>query len=352
MGFLVGVPTAPMTKRFSAAEPILVVQPRLGNHLASAPMSAPFSIVTAARNRTAQLRSTAASISRFGTHSEHLIVDWSSNPPITVDDLPTDPRVRLVRVEGERFWWLSRAYNRGFREAAHPWILKADADALLEEPFFNGFDASAATLQLRHLPGGLAGQGNLNDLTRLATAGAKQKKGGSMGLFAVEVAALRSVGGFNPWLVGWGFDDIDLYESLFLLPGTTISHLSGEGSLSLPHGVAQRLGAPESDSESLGPWRLLGHSLQLQSQLEANRTMAALSRAGQLPAIAEPMGQEPADLLQRLPSPLRELRRRALLAGWCRPLIGRHALSLARSMPTPWLPKLLRVLGIPELSKG
>lgn len=139
-------------------------------------------------------------------------MDWSSNPPITAVDLLSDPRVRLLRVEGERHWWLSRAYNRGFHEAAHPWILKADADALLEESFFRHFDLTTAMLQLRHLPGGLEGQGTLDDLSRLAPAGSKQKQGGSMGLFAVEVAALRAVGGFNPWLVGWGFEDVDLFK--------------------------------------------------------------------------------------------------------------------------------------------
>ncbi|MEI6829799.1 MAG: glycosyltransferase family A protein [Synechococcaceae cyanobacterium ELA445] len=295
-------------------------------------MVAPYSIVTAARNRSGQLRRTAASISRFGSHAEHLIVDWSSEPPIRPADLPADPRLRLVRVEGERQWWLSRAYNRGFREAAHPWILKADADALLEEPFFRCFNPAAAHLQIRHIPGGLAGLGNLDDL----------------GLFAVEAEVLRAVGGFNPWLLGWGFDDIDLFERLFLLPGTTVSHLSGHGSCSLPHGVAQRLGAQEQEPNPPTPWRHLRHTLQLHAELEANRTLATLSRAGRLPPPSESMGQEPADLLQRLPPELLEVRRRALLAGWCRLLIGRHALTLARSIPAPWLRELLGLLRLPE----
>ncbi len=296
------------------------------------PLIDPYSIVTAARNRTAQLRITAASISRFGTHAEHLIVDWSSQVPITAADLPADPRLRLLRVEGESTWWLSRAYNRGFREAAHPWILKADADALLEEPFFTGFDPAAATLQLRHLPGGLAGQGNLDDL----------------GLFAVEAAALRAVGGFNPWLLGWGFDDIDLFERLFLRSDTTLAHLIAEGMRSLPHGLDLRLGGPEHPRPAAAPWRHWWDPLRLQGQLEANRTLAALARAGRLPPVPAAMGQEPADLLQRLPPTLLEQRRRALLAGWCRPLIGRHALGLARTIPAPWLSSLLGCLSLDD----
>ena len=295
-------------------------------------ITCPYSIVTAARNRSAQLQRTAAAISRFGSHAEHLIVDWSSVPPIHASDLPSDPRVRVLRVEGERQWWLSRAYNLGFRKAAHPWILKADADALLEEPFFRHFNPAAAHLQIRHIPGGLSSQGNLDDL----------------GLFSVEAEVLRAVGGFNPWLLGWGFDDIDLFERLFFHPGTTFSYLRGQGSSNLPHGTAQRLGAPEQEHKPAPPWRQLHHTLRLRAELEANTTMAALSRAGRLPPASETMGEEPADLLQSLTPEILDIRRRALLAGWCSPLLGRHALALARSIPAPWPKALLALLRIPE----
>jgi hypothetical protein len=270
-------------------------------------LTAPYSIVTAARNRTAQLRITAASISRFGSHAEHLIVDWSSHEPITTADLPADPRLRLLRVEGERAWWLSRAYNRGFCMAACPWILKADADAVLGEAFFRGFDPAVATLQLRHMTSALTGKTNLDDL----------------GLFSVDAAALRAVRGFNPWL-------------------------GAEGVHCLPHGDALRLGAPETADQAVGPMRRLSHRLQLQARLEANRTLAALARSGCLPSIPEPMGQEPAELLQRLPPPLLARRHRALLAGLCRPLVGRASMAVARVIPSPWLPPLLTRLGLAD----
>ena len=34
-------------------------------------------------------------------HDEHLIVDWSSRTPLRREELPADPRLRLLRVEGE-----------------------------------------------------------------------------------------------------------------------------------------------------------------------------------------------------------------------------------------------------------
>lgn len=242
-------------------------------------------------------------------------------------------------MEGEQQWWLSRAYNHGFRQARHPWILKADADALLEEPFFAGFDPAAATLQIRHLPGGLMGlespkgAANLDDL----------------GLFAVERLALFDVGGFNPYLFGWGFDDIDLFERLFLRPGVTLAHLAPAGVTSLPHGIAMRLGAQEQPSQ-FGFHRIAGliglmQLLRQQAHLEANRTMAALGRSS--PASLD----APADALHHLPPALLVHRRRALLRGWLRLLIGRHGSAVASALPAAALPNLLCWLGINELPR-
>jgi len=288
-----------------------------------------YSIVTAVRDRLGQLRITAAAISRHGHHAEHLIIDWSSQPPIRRQDLPADPRLRLVRVEGERQWWLSRAYNRGFQLARHGWILKADADALLGEAFFRRFAPAAATLQLRYLIGGVAAAGGLDDL----------------GLFAVERAALLAVDGFNPYLFGWGYDDLDLFERLFLHPGTTLAHLPAAGVANLPHGIAERLGAAEPDpgERDWRRWRRWRLIQRQQAQLEANRCMAALTRA--LPRALD----APADCLERLPAVLLRQRRRALVRGWLRPLLGRHGGRLAALLPAPWLPAVLQGLGISDL---
>lgn len=289
----------------------------------------PYSIVTAVRDRSRQLQTSAGAISRFGNHAEHLILDWSSQRPVRRRDLPDDDRIRLVRVEGEGQWWLSRAYNLAFRLAGGRWILKADADAVLEKTFFDAFAPAAATLQIRHLVGGLAGEGCLDDL----------------GLFAVEREALLGVGGFNPALYGWGFDDLDLFERLFLRPGTTLAQLPGQGVRSLSHGVAQRLGAPEEQPEPPWPWQRLLQRQRQMATLEANRRIAALTR-GRQPAM-----DAAADCLERLDPGVLRQRRQALLQGWLRPLLGRHGRPLAESLPEAWLPWCLRNLGISDLPR-
>ena len=246
-------------------------------------------------------------------------------------------------MEGEQQWWLSRAYNHGFGHARHPWILKADADALLEEPFFAGFVPAATTLQIRQLPGGLMGlegpkgAANLDDL----------------GLFAVERRALFDVGGFNPYLFGWGFDEIDLFERLFLRPCSTLAHLPPLGVTSLPHGIAMRLGGPEQPpqcgSHRTGGLARLMQLLRQQAHLEANRTMAAFGRSSPT-SVADSL-DAPVDVLHRLPQALIVHRRRALLRGWLRPLIGRHGAAVAATFPASTLPSLLRWFGINELPR-
>lgn len=232
-----------------------------------------------------------------------------------------------MRVEGERQWWLSRAYNHGFRRARHGWILKADADALLEAAFVAAFEPAAATLQIRHLVGGVEAAGRLDDL----------------GLFAVERQALLAVGGFNPALVGWGFDDLDLFERLFLRPGTTLAQLPGDGVTSLPHGDGQRLGKPEGEPPPRWPWQRLVLKQRQMAMLEANRQMAALTRG-------RPLAMEAgADCLEQLPAAWLLQRRRASLRGWLRPLLGRHGTGLAHAVPAGCLPWTLRQLGLSDL---
>ena len=63
------------------------------------------SIVTVCMNRRAHLLVSADHVSRWPHHQEHLILDWSSDQPLTRADLPADSRIRLVRVDGERYWF-------------------------------------------------------------------------------------------------------------------------------------------------------------------------------------------------------------------------------------------------------
>ena len=91
-------------------------------------MSVPLSVVTVCMNRHSHLLVSAAAVARWPHHQEHLILDWSSDQPLQREDLPQDPRIRVVRVDGERQWHLCRAYNLAIQLAVGERLLKLDAD--------------------------------------------------------------------------------------------------------------------------------------------------------------------------------------------------------------------------------
>lgn len=158
------------------------------------------SLVTCAMNRTENLLKALESWLAHSEISEIVIVDWSTKHPIAqslkeagVDD----PRVRVVRVDDEPRWILSYAFNVGFRSAKFNRILKADADIVLSDSFFD--------------------QNNLPDLdTFIAgnwrTAAADQVH--VNGFFYTSRKALSVVGGFNEFITTYGWDDDDLYSRL------------------------------------------------------------------------------------------------------------------------------------------
>ncbi|MBA7480094.1 hypothetical protein ES707_15540 [subsurface metagenome] len=155
------------------------------------------SIVTVSMNRTSDLCETVRKLSQYPYHMEHVIIDWSSAPPITFNDLPRDKRIKLYRVSGEKKWHLTRAYNFGFRMANGAYILKADADALIDKEFFQNNEWQQINVFLANDP--TMGDTFVKSLT---------------GLFFVPRTRLLEIGGFNEYLDGWGYDDIDLFTRL------------------------------------------------------------------------------------------------------------------------------------------
>lgn len=87
------------------------------------------SLVTACMNRDAHLRRTLPQWLKLPDVSEIVIVDWSNRVPLReLGEL--DPRIRVLRVEGEPRWILSYAYNLGVSRARNELILKCDADCV------------------------------------------------------------------------------------------------------------------------------------------------------------------------------------------------------------------------------
>ena len=204
------------------------------------------SIVTVVMNRQAHLWATAPEISRWSGHGEHLIVDWSSLEPIARGRLPSDPRIRVVRVEGESRWQLTRAYNFAITMAKHDLILKLDTDCWM--------DCHSPELSLRP-----------NTYLRSSAAG------GLNGLFMIHRSDFLQAGGFNEYLIGYGFDDKDLYQRL----DRTLHCKYFPANLfrTLEHSDGERVAAADSGSTSQGKQRNTWPELQSIATMEKSKVM-------------------------------------------------------------------------------
>jgi hypothetical protein len=217
-------------------------------------------------NRRDHLLATAPRVAQWPFHAEHLIVDWSSSEPLQRGDLPDDPRLRLLRVEGERRWSLCRAYNFAIARARGDRILKLDADCWPLEVF----DPEAELLWVTVGPALATPSAGLPQ-SRLCAFGHGEE--GQKGQFLIERALYEAVGGFNEHLIGYGFDDKDLRARLHLLLGRDPAAIAKAWLGVIAHSNEERMGQSRAGLHQ--PLRLaLGRAAMRSSRL-GNRLLAA-----------------------------------------------------------------------------
>ena len=187
--------------------------------------AAGLSVVTVCMNRREHLLESAARLAAWPHHDEHVIVDWSSQEPLRRDELPPDPRLRLLRAEGESGWNLCRAYNFAIARCRGGELLKLDADAWPSDRFDPG-DPSLC----------------LPDGGPLCAFGSGP--GGRKGQFLLERQLFEAVGGFHELLQGYGFDDKDLIARLQLRTGQAPAAMAADWLEVIDHGDEVRAGQP------------------------------------------------------------------------------------------------------------
>jgi len=210
------------------------------------------SIVTVCMNRREHLVEAAPRVAAWPHHREHLIVDWSSVEPLRRAELPDDPRIRLLRVEGEARWNLCRAYNFGLQQASGDCLFKLDADGWpedLPEPDSLAVDGQVCCF----------GSG----------------EDGRLGQFLIDRGLLQQVGGFNEYLWGYGFDDKDLKARLQGHAGAGIRLLPPSALGVIVHSIEYRASRAHRADVRPGPLEE-GHSHALKRATSmANRVLAA-----------------------------------------------------------------------------
>jgi len=155
-------------------------------------MSAPrLSVVTPVRNRLPSLLSSLPSWQRCAQVGEIVVVDLGSAEPIRAQHFSSVDKLKIVRVANADCWRIGLAINIGVDCAAHDGICKLDADIELHGT------ALSSTLDL-------------------ASAFYRGRAGTpvSNGQVIFHRSHWRSVGGYNEWLSGYGYDDSDFYTRL------------------------------------------------------------------------------------------------------------------------------------------
>jgi len=198
-------------------------------------------------NRREHLLRTAPVLANWSWHAEHLVIDWSSEPPLRREELPVDSRLRLLRVEGEQTWNPARAYNFACFQARHAWLLRLDADCS-PTPFFRLAEATA--------------------ISRVWVGSGPE---GRFGQFLMPRSCFWAVGGFNEAMRGWGFEDKDL-RSRLEAHGYQLVPLPADWIDVIPHSEALRTLASPNNTGRLQRSRSLALK---RAQMLANRLVAA-----------------------------------------------------------------------------
>ena len=174
----------------------------------------PVTALLTARNRSENLALTLESLKDIPDISRTIVVDWGSETPVADSLGPgVEPSVEVIRSDSSS-WHMSAALNFGLAEIDSGWVLKLDADHLLQKSFFFSNPPLDGTFLRGHWADLALSDKGLN------------------GLCLARAEDLRLVGGWDERIFGYGHEDTDLYDRLrsqglterFLYPGTA-THL-------------------------------------------------------------------------------------------------------------------------------
>ena len=185
------------------------------------------SIVTACMNRNTNLKKALPSWLLLPV-DEIVIVDWSSDEPVkeTLKDFD-DKRIKIIRVENEKRWVLTYAFNVGLRFARYENVIKLDADIQVSPSFL-----------IRNRP-------SINKLVRgnwkTAVEEDKHDQKFVNGSFIAPKKSLKKVGYYNEFIRSYGWDDSDIYNRLVSQGGLVTEFISPSTILHLEQKEEERL---------------------------------------------------------------------------------------------------------------
>tara|TARA_R110002012_G_scaffold72709_10_gene185714 strand:- start:8615 stop:10114 length:1500 start_codon:yes stop_codon:yes gene_type:complete len=155
------------------------------------------SVFTVCMNRNENLYESLKTWVACPSIDEIIILDWSSNNKIQYDFFPK--KVKIFRVEGQKRWHLSKAFNLSARLTSNDKICKLDSDYKISKDFF-----------IKHrLKEGTFFAGN-------ESAARNENERYLNGCLYINREDFFKVNGYNENINSYGYDDTDLYDRLEL----------------------------------------------------------------------------------------------------------------------------------------
>lgn len=170
------------------------------------------SIIAACKNRGETLNQALTSWLKVEAVDEIVLVDWSSSPSLVQllpDDLVSEPRLSIVRVDGQAGWALTRAYNIALQMASRTAVLKVDCDSWIAPDF----------VKTHKLYEGIFYAG---DWTSLDSGPSNALHSNGI-LFAIR-ADLMAIGGYDERIGTYGWDDTDVVTRLGRIRSSKVVH--------------------------------------------------------------------------------------------------------------------------------
>lgn len=141
---------------------------------------------------------------------EIVVVDWSSDPPLepTIRSIPGGERIKIIRVNSEPRWVLSRAYNLAINATRYSHIIRTDCDYHIDPGFVKAHSGiMEETSEEAKKRGKHYFAGNYN-LAR------NENEVHLNGAVFIKRKDFLDVGGYDERIQTYGWDDEDLYQRL------------------------------------------------------------------------------------------------------------------------------------------
>lgn len=164
--------------------------------------STKISIAVAVMNRTDRIIKCLSSWSKFDIFDDIVLVDWSTTQPILSDPdinsfILENKKIKVIRVNNEKHFNLSKSYNLAVRNTINENVLKIDIDyILINENFID------LLLELSER------------LDNEFFTGIDFENSFFFGMLFVKKQDFFEAGEYNELFEGWGHDDVDLYNRI------------------------------------------------------------------------------------------------------------------------------------------